>query len=85
MLNFFKNLFGISLKAKVMKAVNKKLDAMQKAYDSEVAQLVAGKKMALKRAKQEYLESVSSTKFAHNAKKSEVADKHVDSILSKIL
>ncbi len=85
MLNFFRNLFGVSIKSQVMKAVSDKISAAQKAYDDEVYIL----KTKLRYRKMQLLDeldvALQNLDESHCSDKANLVGKHVGSVLSKIL
>lgn len=85
MINFLKNLFGLSLKSKVLKAVHKKLDEAQKVFDREVASLNSGKKQSIRNAKSACRSQVSNARSNYRSEVSNAENKHLNQILAKIL
>lgn len=74
MVNFFKNLFGMSLKSKVMKVISERIDEVQKLHDSELNDLCISKNVTVRNIVEKY-----------KADKEAVTEKHINSILSKVL
>lgn len=74
MINFLKNLFGVSIRSKVMKAVEKKISDAQKACDSEIAGLTKSRK-----------ETIADLNKHYVIRRDEIAERHVNNILSKLI
>lgn len=74
MINFLKNLFGMSLRSKVMKTVERKIAEAQKACDSEVAIAVKS-----------YKDRQFKLRCEHIEEKGAIEDRHIRSILARIL
>ena len=74
MINFFRDLFGFSIKSHCMKAFEKKLDEVDKLYRSDINQ-----------ARYNLKERISEAKEKYEDDKEKIADKHITSVMSKIL
>lgn len=84
-MKFIKNMFGLSLKARVMAVLNQRIEEAEKAMNAELSALGSAKKQALVTAKVVYKKEVQAIKDIHFNNTIEVADKHVNSILAKII
>lgn len=85
MINFLKNLFGLSMKGKVMKVINQRINDAQKALDNDVENLRKRKSSQLLRASESYRDSVAGAKFSFTAEVEQAEEKHLNQLLAKIL
>lgn len=85
MIKFLKHVCGLSLKARVMAVLNQRIEQAEKAMEAELSELGVAKKKALLTAKVVYKNEVQAIKDIHTANTCEVADKHVNSILAKVI
>lgn len=84
-MNFIKNLFGLSLRSKVMKVIENKIKEAQKALDLEVKQLnteISNRKFLLE---DELKDKLTDLKFEKINRKDTIEEKHLSNILSKII
>lgn len=85
MINFFRNLFGSSLKSKVMKVIETKINNAEKALKDELKVI---KKEAWDAGYKTLEDARIELKRIESQKKTqliETTDKHINNILSKIL
>ena len=84
-MNFIKNLFGLSLRSKVMKVIDDKINQAQKQLDSELKDLndysVNQKFLII----DEMRDKLRDLRFEKSSKKSEIESRHINSILNKII
>lgn len=85
MINFLKDLFGFSLRSKVMKVIDDKISSYQKLCDKEIDDLnteIYNKKTELIDTFSENLEKLS---YERKDRKIEIENKFINNILNKII
>lgn len=85
MKNFFRNLFGTSIKSKVMAVIEARIESAQRLYDIEVKALKGSKKDQKVQAVKDFDTKIKDINDTHENKKAVLVDRHVDNILSKLL
>jgi hypothetical protein len=74
MINFLRNLFGVSIRSKVIKAIESKISEVEKVYKTEmdVAHL-------------DYKDQIASVKNKYEDIKEKITERNIDKILSKFI
>lgn len=84
MLNFIKNLFGLSLKSKVMKVLNKRFEDAQKAFDADIKEARTQKNLRIFEAVDIYRDTINQAKLAYTENKCDIEAEHLDNLLAKL-
>lgn len=74
MINFFRDLFGLSIRSKVMKVINQRINVVEKLYRENMTQ-----------AYDVWTDEVGEAKDRYEDAKEMITEKHVDMILNKII
>lgn len=82
MKNFIKNLFGLSIKSKILKILNEKINSSQKKLDDTVSILKQSRREGVKSAFRELENKLNSVDNTYNEAVEKAEDDIINSVLS---
>lgn len=85
MLNYFRSLFGFSIKRQVMKAVNEKIKSAQALYDQEEKELNVKFQKMVRVTQDQYENTLENLKNDAKNDKQILINKHVETVMSKFI